>query len=243
MAKQFAAGFYRSAAWRRCRDAYVADRVMTDGGMCEDCGELPGQELHHIRPLAPDNIGNADVTLGWDNLVWLCRGCHFKAHRELIARALAGNRRNRIVNEAGYYFDETGQPQKARTVIVYGSPCAGKSTYVRERLAEGDLVIDLDRIKEAVSMLERGRGADNLLPVALAMREAAYAMIAERRADCRTAWVIAGLPVREERVALAERLGAELVFVEADYGECVRRARGDVQRQLAVDGWWERFEA
>lgn len=249
MAKPFAEAFYGSKAWRRCRDAYVADRVLVDGGMCESCREKAGEELHHIRELTVANIGDPEVTLNHDNLAWLCRDCHFKAHRELIARSLRRKRAGSLVNEAGYYFDENGEIRQAKVYIVYGSPASGKTSYVRKHRREGDLVVDLDLIKQAISMQGGKDAPDNLLEVALAMREAAYGMIESRVADCRTSWVVASLPERAERLALAERLGAELVYIDATYGECIKRAMADPERRdvvgqlYLIDRWWERFQA
>lgn len=35
--------------------------------------------------------------------------------------------------------------------VIYGPPCSGKTTYVREHKAEGDIVIDLDYLKHALT--------------------------------------------------------------------------------------------
>ncbi len=37
MAKGFAKIFYNSARWKRCRDSYIQQRRIIDGGMCEEC--------------------------------------------------------------------------------------------------------------------------------------------------------------------------------------------------------------
>lgn len=249
MAKPFAESFYSSQAWKRCRKAYIAGRVMKDGGICESCHESPGEELHHIRELTVSNIGDPEVTLNHENLLWLCKDCHFKAHRELIMKGLNRKKAGKQVNEAGYYFDENGEIAQAKVFIVYGSPASGKTTYVREHMRDGDLVIDLDLIKRAISMRDGGDAPDNLLNVAIVMREAAYEMIAAGDVDSRTVWVVATLPERAERMALAERLGAELVYIDATYAECVARAKADqerldvVGRLYAIDRWWERFGA
>ena len=82
MAKAFAKGFYNSKAWERCRDAYAKSA----GNLCEDCLEAgvytPGRIVHHLVELTPDNIGDANITLGWDNLRLVCYDCHIKRHSE-----------------------------------------------------------------------------------------------------------------------------------------------------------------
>lgn len=81
MHEQFANGFYRSRAWRRCRDDFAKAR----GGLCERClsrgiinpgtDELPLQ-VHHKVKLTPQNITDPAIALNWDNLELLCKRCH-----------------------------------------------------------------------------------------------------------------------------------------------------------------------
>lgn len=67
--------FYKSKAWRQCRDAFSISRH----GICERCG-APGYEVHHKEYLTPINIGDPAVTLAWENLELLCPTCHSKEH-------------------------------------------------------------------------------------------------------------------------------------------------------------------
>lgn len=80
MAREFSRGFYKTAAWKTCRDSYWRQK----GGLCEDCLErgiiTPGEEVHHLEELTPDNIGNPAVTLNYDNLRLLCHNCHMRRH-------------------------------------------------------------------------------------------------------------------------------------------------------------------
>lgn len=78
--KEFARAFYKSQAWRQCRNAYAK----TAGGLCERCLSKglcsPGEIVHHKTELTPDNIDNPAVTLAWDNLQLVCRNCHAELH-------------------------------------------------------------------------------------------------------------------------------------------------------------------
>ena len=74
--KEFAKGFYNSAAWRKCRRAYIDSRIMVDGGMCEICGERVGYIVHHKELLTPTNITDPNITLSFDNLQYVCKPCH-----------------------------------------------------------------------------------------------------------------------------------------------------------------------
>ena len=76
MAKEFAKSFYDSAAWKKCRAAYIAERIIIDGGLCEKCHLQPGFIVHHKIMLTPDNINNPDITLNHANLAYECKECH-----------------------------------------------------------------------------------------------------------------------------------------------------------------------
>lgn len=77
MSKEWARDFYNSDAWKKTRNAYAA----SVGGLCEKCdGITPGEIVHHVTWLTPDNIHDPSITLGWDNLMLVCRECHAQIH-------------------------------------------------------------------------------------------------------------------------------------------------------------------
>jgi 5-methylcytosine-specific restriction enzyme A len=82
MAREFSRKFYDSADWRKTRAAYVK----SVSGLCEICTEegkvVPGKVLHHKTELNPYNINDPDITLGWDNLQYVCQTHHNKIHHE-----------------------------------------------------------------------------------------------------------------------------------------------------------------
>lgn len=80
MAKEFAREFYDSAAWRRCRKAFIAERIALDGGLCQDCKDEIGYIVHHKVVLTPKNIDDPDVSLNHRNLKYVCHTCHNKEH-------------------------------------------------------------------------------------------------------------------------------------------------------------------
>ena len=80
MARDFAAKFYKSAAWHRCRDGYISHRISVDGGLCERCHDHPGYIVHHKVWLTPENIGIPEVSLNWDCLEYVCKDCHDDEH-------------------------------------------------------------------------------------------------------------------------------------------------------------------
>lgn len=78
--QSFAYEFYCSVAWINCRKAYAK----SVGGLCEDCRDegriTPGEIVHHIKPLTPENISDPSIAYGWENLRLVCRSCHLKEH-------------------------------------------------------------------------------------------------------------------------------------------------------------------
>ena len=149
----------------------------------------------------------------------------------------------------GYRFDENGNIVPIKVYIVWGPPASGKTTYVRKHMQPGDLVVDLDLIKQAISMCGKTEAPDTLLPTALSIREHIYGLIERREIDCQTVWVVAGLPRADEREALARRLGAELIRIEATEQECLERAMADAERtdkakqRWVIERWFREFYA
>ena len=245
MAKEYAKQFYSSKAWQKCRAAYIAERIMIDGGLCEKCREQPGEELHHIKHITLNNITDSDIALNANNLMWLCKDCHFKEHRESIFKQYS--KKKRILVD-GMWFDNDGMPHKQEVKIVYGSPASGKSTYVRNHKDEYDMVVDTGEILETIGMCDKSNSSSNLLNIAIGIREYLYTQIENKEVDCKTVWVIASLPNKKDRTELAERLGAELIFISADYETCIRHAEQDVKREdkelqrIIIEKWFENYQ-
>lgn len=78
--KSIESGFYKSARWVKCRDAYF-NRVH---GLCERClanGQYePAKIVHHKIHLNRSNYKDAAIAYGFDNLEALCQDCHNKEH-------------------------------------------------------------------------------------------------------------------------------------------------------------------
>lgn len=91
MAREFARAFYNSKDWKKVRE-YIYNK---HHGLCR-CGSV-GEEVHHKIWLTPDNINDASISLGEDNLILLCKNCHINIHRE------------KEVTREGTYFNEYGE--------------------------------------------------------------------------------------------------------------------------------------
>lgn len=80
MAQAWAEKFYHSKRWKDARE-YT---LMRDNYMCQAEGCFhPAEEVHHIIHLTPENIDDPDISTNPDNLVSLCRACHFKQHKKI----------------------------------------------------------------------------------------------------------------------------------------------------------------
>jgi len=224
MAKAFARKFYKSQLWQRVRDSYAASK----DGLCELCGR-PGEEVHHIRPLTIENIGDPDIAYGFDNLQLLCRDCHFRIHDKAY-------KRKPFYERGLLVYDDEGNPMpKGKVVIVWGSPASGKTTYVKEHMVPGDLIVDLDNIIRCFTGLTN-KVHDNAeirpyLGFVIKVQDYVYKIIEERSFNFTTAWIIAGLPEKKERLALAERFHAELIHMDASRETALSRADSDPNRE------------
>ncbi|MFC3883763.1 HNH endonuclease [Bacillus songklensis] len=90
--KDYARKFYKSAAWRKCRDAYF----LSQHGLCERCSD-PGLIVHHKIYISPENINDPSITLNPKNLELLCQTCHNQEHHG----------KSEVVRN-GLRFDENG---------------------------------------------------------------------------------------------------------------------------------------
>ncbi|MDT0163831.1 HNH endonuclease [Bacillus sp. AG4(2022)] len=94
--KPWAKKFYKSAAWRKCRNAYFKSKY----GLCERCAE-PGKIVHHKRYITPDTIDNPMITLNHDNLELLCQDCHNREHHSdgITAEGLAFDSEGNLIKK------------------------------------------------------------------------------------------------------------------------------------------------
>ena len=101
LAREFAGNFYKTVAWKKCRDSYIR----SVGGLCERCWKngiiRHGDTVHHKIELTPENINDPAVTMNHENLELLCRQCHADMHRT--------NKRRYQVDEAGRVIAYDGQ--------------------------------------------------------------------------------------------------------------------------------------
>lgn len=191
--------FYHSKAWRDL--SYL---LRLKSGKCQRCGRIADMKqlhAHHKVLLTPSNVNDVSISLNPDNIEILCNSCHDEEH-----------------NRFGY--------AEHHIYIIYGAPCSGKTTYALERMRNNDIIVDLDMIYEMLTGQDGHEHSDGLRFIAFKIRDTLYDIIKTRYGRFNDAYIVAGLPHRGEREALARRLGAELVHIDTSEGECIKRAKG-----------------
>lgn len=221
--------FRHSRRWREFVDALKLERTGPDGTIaCARCG-LPIVRKydcvgHHVTELTDENVNDAAVALNPDNVELV----HVRCHNEIHDRW-----------QGGSPYAKAGR----EVYLVWGSPCSGKTSFVLESAGPKDLVVDMDRLFDAVSTGGMYVKPGELLPSAVCARDALLDHIATRAGKWRRAWVIGGYPLLMERRRAAARLGAECVFVECDRATCEARAAERPEGWAdAIDRWWRMFQ-
>ena len=200
------------------------------GGVCAKCGgvfDISELRPHHKVELTLDNIDDVNVTLNPDNIEVLCHDCHNAAHKRF-----------------GYVVGAK------HVYLVYGSPCAGKTTYVNSVATRNDLIVDLDKIHRAICICGLYDKPDATKRVAFNVRD--YLLDEVRTGIPRRMWqgacIIGTFRDRIDRDVFVQDYGAELVHIDTSKEECIKRAYQDIERSSirdAVIGWinayWERY--
>jgi len=122
--------------------------------------------------------------------------------------------------------------------IVVGAPCAGKSTYVDAEHADDDVVVDFDRLAQALGSSTPHDATDDVRRATHAARYSAIAQALEVETD---SWVVETSPT-PERVALYVDAGAEFVLLDPGIDMCLQRAEDDDRPEGTDDtirAWYE----
>ena len=220
--------FYHGKEWRKLLEGLKLERLNEDGQLiCEYCGKPIVRAYdaigHHKVELTEENVNDFEVSLNPENVAFLHHRCHNYVHDKL-----------------GY--------SRREVYLVYGPPRAGKTTWVRENMTEGDLVVDMDNVWECVSGCERYVKPKRLNAVAFKVRDVLIDAVKYRLGRWRNAYVIGGYPLSSERERLCRELGAREVFIDATKEECIQRAEG-MDKDSAedwkkyVEEWFERYRA
>ena len=208
--------FYKSKQWEKFIDLLKQERSNNKGDIiCAHCGELIIKKYdcigHHIEELTLENVNDYSISLNPDNVELIHFRCHNKAHRRF------------------------GSEGVREVYIVYGSPCSGKTTFVRENAGENDIILDIDNIYQCITVNDRYIKPERIRENVFGIRDCILDMIKCRRGKWYTAWVIGSYPLLMERTRLETVLGAKSIFIN--------RARDRPKEyQRFVEDWWNKFQ-
>lgn len=190
---------------------------MERGARCQRCGRIIAKSIeiigHHKTPLTPENVNDVLISLNPENVDLVCFDCH-----------------NIIEKRFGY-------KQTKNIYIVYGPPLSGKSSLVKQRMNRGDVIVDMDRLYEAVTMLPSYDKPQELFSNVMGVHNLLIDNIRTRYGKWNNAWIVGGYADKFKRERLADDLGAELVFCDVQKDECLRRLDADEDRRFRKDEW------
>ena len=219
--------FYRSREWENLLKVIKLQRADSQGNIiCEHCGKPIVRAYdcigHHVTELTEENYTDYNISLNPVNIKLVHHKCHNIIHNKLYSN-------NRQV------------------FIVYGSPLAGKSSWVADNMTEGDLIIDLDNIWECVSGCDRYVKPNRLKSVVFAVRDNLLESVKYRRGKWLNAYIIGGYPYKAERERLIDSLGAREVFIDTTYDECIKRLQSCEDRdkklwEQYIADWWLQYQ-
>lgn len=203
--------FYRSDSWESLLKVLKLERLQDGELICEYCGKPIVKAYdcigHHRIELTEENYTDYNISLNPLNVMLVHHRCH-----------------NLIHNKLSY----SGR----QVFIVYGSPLSGKTSYVREAMSEGDLIVDLDNIWQAISGCDRYVKPARLKAIVFSVRDNLLESIRYRRGKWLNAYIIGGYPYQAERERLADQLGARLIHIDTDKEECLNRLAADESRDF-----------
>lgn len=219
--------FYKSKEWVDLMRVIRLKRVRDDGMLyCEHCGKPIVHKYdcigHHVEELTEQNVIDASIALNPDNIMLVHHRCHSIIH------------------------DRLGMSRR-QVYIVYGSPLSGKSTFVRDNMADGDMVIDIDYIWQCISYGDLYHKPNRLRACVFDIRNHMIDMVRMRYGKWQNAWVIGGYPLISERERLSKTLDARLIYIDTSKEECIERlnqsndGRNVDEWKKYIEDWWEKF--
>ena len=218
---------YNSGEWIAFRMLIITERAKRDDGpTCEHCHKRVAHSreltVHHITELTPDNVTDAMISLNPDNvLVVHAHPCHDEIH-ERFGFATT--------------FKEC-RTYSHNVYLVYGPPMSGKNTFVRDNMEYGDIVVDIDKLYSAMTLLPDYDKPNALLPIVRGVHNLLIDNIKTRYGKWENAFVIGGYADRYKRDKMITDLGAEPVFCDVNKRECLRRLNLDNDRRDRQEEW------
>ena len=217
--------FYKSKQWQKFRETVISERIKEDGYIYDEVTGKPIVNaydiiLHHTIFLTEDNVNDYEISLN-----------------PKLIQVVSHKTHNKIHNKLGY--------TKREIFLIYGSPMAGKSTYVESIISPGDLLIDIDRIWQCVSGQPLHVKPPRLNAVVFGIRDRLMEMVKYRLGRWDNCYIVGGFPLISERERLCKELGAREIFIDTPKEECLRRlAQSDRDQESYskfIEDWWRKY--
>ena len=212
--------FYKSKQWFGLVEQLKLERLNENGELiCEHCGKPITKKYdcigHHEIELTDENVNDYSISLNPE----LIRLIHFKCHNIKHQR-----------------FEGFCQ----NVYLVYGSPCSGKSTWVRNVANPDDLIVDIDSIWECISGQDKYHKPARLKANVFGIRDCLIDQIRTRTGMWRNAYIIGGYPLKSDRDRLCNLLRAEPIFIDESKEICLSRAMNDEWKEF-IEDWFNSY--
>ena len=212
--------FYNSKDWRNLVNILKLGRANNNGEIiCDYCGKPITNQYdcigHHRIELTEDNVNDVNISLSPSNIALVHLSCHNKIHQR---------------------FEGFSQ----NVYLVYGAPCSGKTTWVREVANDDDLILDMDDIWECICKCDKYHKPKRLKQNAFGIRDCIIDQIRTRTGMWRNAYVIGGYPLLSDRERLCDLLRAKPIFIDATEEECMERAMSEEWKDY-IHEWFDSY--
>lgn len=225
--------FYSSQEWLIFRQQVILSRRKNGRVVCQCCNKniviSKHIHLHHIIELTEDNYKDKNISMNPDNILIYCHICHNKHHNR---------------------FSGGGHKRREKAVyLIYGPPLSGKTSYVIEHMERGDIVVDIDKLYEAISLCNPYNKPDNLKYNVFSIRNHIIDNIKTRYGGFKAAWIVGSYASKVDRDRLISELGAIPIYIEATKEQCFDRLNNcnDYRQEHKdewknyIDKWFEEF--
>lgn len=218
--------FYKSKEWQDLLVSLKATRVDHNNDIiCEYCGKPIYKKYdcigHHKIELTLDNVNDSSISLNPNNIILVHHSCHNEIHKRF-----------------GSYT--------RHIYLVYGSPLSGKTSWVNNLATKDDIVLDIDKIREAITGGKLYERSNRLNDNVFAIRNLLLEQIKYRQGKWINAFIVGTYPYIGERERIARELEAEVIFIECSKEECLLRleacndGRDKVEWKKYIEDWFAR---